>query len=173
MKKIFFLVFFVLSSLFLVLPTHGQTSPLPEEPTSQQEYFVKAKVLQVMKEKTQDIDGFKTLTQIIKLQILEGQEANKVITIEYGNDMRIAQSQKMNAETQVILDVLKRPGTSMQYTITDTYRLNYLMYIAIAFFLFTVLIAGKKGLGAIIGLCISLAVIMLFIVPQILHHQDP
>jgi len=159
--------------LFLVFPVRAQSTPLPQEPAPQQESFVKAKVVEIVKETNQQMDGYKTLVQIITVQILEGPEINKIITISRGNDVRIAQSQKVSPGTDVILDVMKRPGTTTQYTITDTFRLNYLLYLALGFFVIIVIFAGKKGIGAAIGLSVSLFLIMSFIIPQILHHYNP
>lgn len=173
MKKtiIFFVLFIAL--LFIAQPLFAQSSPLSEQPPAQQEYFVKGKVIQIIKESYQQVDGYNTLTQVVKVQILEGPQTNKIVTIQRGSDVRLTSSQKIDAGTTVILDVLNGTGTGAQYSISDTYRLNYLLYIGIAFFFVTLLFTGKKGLGAIIGLLISLLTIMLYIVPQILHHQNP
>jgi uncharacterized membrane protein len=57
--------------------------------------------------------------------------------------------------------------------ITDKYRLTPLIIMVIFFFLFVSILAGKKGIGAVIGMFISLGVIVLFIVPQILQGSDP
>lgn len=173
MKKKLWLAFFVLNLFIFVSPAYGQTSALSQEPAPLNEYFVKAKVIQIIKEDIQTIDGYKVLTQRVKLQILEGKDRNKIIIIDRGNDIRLSLSQKISSGETVILDVMQNSGEPTQYTITDTYRLNYILYIALAFFVIIILFAGKKGVGAIIGLGISLCVIMFFIIPQILNHHDP
>ena len=59
------------------------------------------------------------------------------------------------------------------YEIVDNYRLNELYPIIILFLVIVLLVSRLKGLGAVIGLGISLTVIIAFIVPQILAGQDP
>jgi len=43
----------------------------------------------------------------------------------------------------------------------------------IFFVVVVILIAGKKGIGSLIGLGTSLAIILAWIIPQILGGQDP
>jgi uncharacterized membrane protein len=171
MRKLFL---FLALCFFLtkVVSVQAQAS-LSQEPPPPQEHFLKGKVLSIVKEHVQNIEGFSTLTQTIRVQILEGRQKGTIITIDRSIDTRIAASQKIIPQAIIILDVIDRPGLPSQYTITDTYRLDYLFYIIIAFFLFTILVTGSKGFGAIVGLFISLFIIMGFIIPQILNHHDP
>lgn len=164
------IVFFIVFVSIFTHHTYAQT--LPSEPNPPQEHYVKAKVEQVIKEGTFDFHGYKTFIQTLKLRILSGPEKDTTITVERGNDVKISANQRITAGQTVIVDVLTQ-GNTKQYTITDIYRLSNLWYLAGAFFFLTILFAGKKGLGALLGLGISLFVIMTFIVPQILNHHDP
>jgi uncharacterized membrane protein len=159
----------------LCAPSHAfaQTSSLPLEPNAPQETFVKAKVIAINHEGNLAIDGYTTLTQTVKVQILEGKEIGKILTITYGGDVKVAAQQKVYVGQTVILDVIPNQTGPAIYTISDFYRLDSLIYLAIAFFLLTLGFTGKKGFGALVGLGVSLAIIMLFIIPQILHHQNP
>jgi uncharacterized membrane protein len=65
-----------------------------------------------------------------------------------------------------------------QYTgdkiqIVEKYRTPWLITFILLFFLFIFALSGKKGLGAIAGMIISLSVIIFFVVPQILSGSDP
>lgn len=136
---------------------------------------MKAKVLQVVKEDTLISDGgYSTLNQTLKLQIEDNPEKGKVLTIQQGNDARIANIHKYAQGDEVVLDKTIAQDNSSHYTITDSYRLPTLYILLFVFFIFTLIIAGKKGLGALLGLSVSLLVIILYIVPQMLYNQqDP
>ncbi len=154
-------------------PAFAQTAPLPDQPLPVTESFAKGKILKIQNESTTNIAGYKTYDQTLQVKILEGSEKDKIITLDKQADFRLADAMKSYVGETVILDIMKRPGESTQYTITDSYRLDKLVYIFIAFFIFILLVAGKKGVGAVLGLMVSLAVILWFIVPQMLHGYDP
>jgi uncharacterized membrane protein len=59
------------------------------------------------------------------------------------------------------------------YQIVDTYRLPALLYFLIAFVVIAVIIVGRRGVGSLLGLVISLIVILYGIVPLILKGYDP
>jgi len=140
-----------------------------------QEIFEKAKILQVIKETSTIVDGgYTTLTQTLKLQILDNPDKDKIITLDQANDARLATLQKYTAGQEVVLDKTTGPDGSIHYSVSDSYRIPSLIFLVVLFAIFTILIAGKKGVGAIIGLSVSLAIIIGFIVPQILfYQQDP
>lgn len=152
--------------------TFAQVAPLPEQLMPQDAYY-KATVKHILKEQRVQSDGSTVINQEIKVQFLEGPQQGKDVVVERSTDFRLAGNQKVSPGTVVIVDVTTQPGTPVHYTISDIYRLNYLWYLAAAFFAFTLLVAGWKGLSAGGGLIISLLVIMLGIVPAILHHFDP
>lgn len=136
---------------------------------------MKAKILQVVREDTMIGDGgYNTLNQTLKLQIEDNPEKGKIITLQQGNDARIASIHKYAQGDEVVLDETIAQDNSSHYTITDSYRLPSLFILIFVFFIFTLAIAGNRGLGALVGLGVSFAVIVGYIVPQMLYNQqDP
>lgn len=136
---------------------------------------MKAKILQVVKEDTMIGDGgATTIMQTLKVQLLDTPDKGKIITIQQSNDVRIASIHKYASGQEVVVDKTIAPDNSAHYTITDSYRLPSLYILGFAFFLFTLAIAGKKGVGALLGLLVSLVVIVVYIIPQMLYNQqDP
>lgn len=173
MKKFFFTLFAVVCLFTLSSNAFAQSSPLPDHPIPTTETFVKGKVLEIVKQETREAGGYKTLVQTIKIQILEGAEKDKIITIERGSDYRVSVNDLISKDQIVVIDVLSQKGQPTTYSIADSYRLDKLLYLTLAFFVLTVLFTGKRGIGALTGLLISLSVIILFIVPQILQQRDP
>ncbi|MDO8583331.1 MAG: YibE/F family protein [bacterium] len=98
-----------------------------------------------------------------KIEILEGEEKGKIVLIDKSSgskgDEVVIKKQEINNKSQ--------------YFVYEPYRLNALLYIAGFFLLFIVFVAGKKGIGAVAGLAISVVVISFYIIPQIIQGQDP
>ena len=154
------------SFLSFVQITKAQDIPVP------QETFEKAQVIKITSDGVKEIAGFKTNFQDLTLKILDEPDMGKEINLEYGGQIQITKEQKVHEGDTVILSKTVTPD-GPTYVITDTYRLNYLPYLFALFFLILILVAGKKGLGSVLGLVISLAVILKFIIPQIINGADP
>ncbi len=169
MKRLLSICLFVYLLLGFFLPqAHAQT-------ITNKEVFMKAKVLQIIKEDTLIGDGGQTtITQTLKVQLLDNPEKGRMITLQQGTDARIASLHKYSEGQTVVVDKTIAPDNSSHYTITDSYRLPSLYILGLTFFLFALAIAGKKGLGAVVGLLVSFIVIVAYIVPQMLYNrQDP
>lgn len=161
---------FVIAFLALLFPTFAHAQAV-----SNKEIYMQATVQQVVKETTTISDGgYSTVTQILLVKIADGVDKGKTITINQGNDARLAAFTKYSQGQNVIVDKTIGPDGSSHYTISDTYRIPQLIIVIFLFLLATLTIAGKKGIGALIGLFISLGIIVGYIVPQILFYQaDP
>ena len=170
MKRLFVLFFFFL--FLLKFSSQVLADGLPQNLQIQQ-WFEKGEVTQVLQSGEKEIAGQKNLFQVLKVKILDGKEAGKELTIQQGGDVLLSPQQLVQVGDVVVVNGIKNMDGSYQYNIYDTYRANTAMYIGIAFLLFVIFITGKKGIGALIGLTISLAVILGFIVPQILANHDP
>lgn len=156
---IFFLLFF--PSL-----AFAQEPPPPEE-------FYKAEVTKILTSgETFVEEGKNQPYQTVLLKILDGKDKGKEVTVDHGKMTTISEEQKVSVGEKVVLLKLPTPG-GVQYQIIDRYRLNTLLPIIMFFFVLVLILSRWKGLGAMVGLVVSLAVIMLFIVPQILAGRDP
>jgi uncharacterized membrane protein len=142
-----------------------------QQPNTPSQEFYKAEIIKVEREGVVIIGGTKTPYQVVLVQLLEGRDKGKVATIRYGDATTISQAQKVAIGEKVILQ--KTTDTKSPYIIYDKYRLTNIMYAAIAFFFLVLLVAGWKGLGSIVGLIISIAVILLYMLPQILAGANP
>jgi uncharacterized membrane protein len=135
------------------------------------ESYTQGKIISILSQKTQITDGMTSLEQKFKVQLLDGKEKGKTVVIEMSGDSKT--SQKLNQGDTVVVDSKQYLKGRTEYSIYEPYRLNYLFLVLIAFMLLIGFVGGKKGIGAIIGLGVSLAIISLWIIPQILHGQDP
>ncbi len=136
---------------------------------------MKATVQKVVGQQTMIGDGgYTTITQILKMQLLDAPEKGKTIIVDQQTDARLAKFTTYYAGQTVIVDKTVGANGKNVYTISDAYRIPEMLMLFGIFALFIVIVAGKKGLGSLVGLTVSLIVIIAYIVPQILFdRQDP
>jgi uncharacterized membrane protein len=164
MKKIIAGFLFSILIIFSSFSTiHAESNPFA--PT---EEFEKAEVVSVNKEGSVDTAGTKVKFQDLTLKITSGSEINKEIKLQNGGQFFITDAQLVKKGDILILD-----KTQGNYQIVDKYRLDSIPFMLIGFITLLILIAGYKGIGSIFGLIISIAVILGFIVPQIINGSNP
>lgn len=136
--------------------------------------YVRAKVLTVSAEKQEDNEftGIARSTQNATLEILSGIDAGKTINIENGivnnrDDMRLQEGET------VVMQRLLRPDGSVQFLMREKFRLPSLFMLTIFFFILGVVLGGRKGFTSILGLAVSIAILMFFVVPQIIRGSNP
>lgn len=163
MKSLFFS--FVLFIIFLSFTMQANA----QSPASA---YLKAKVENILDDGTKTIGGKQNPYQKVSLTLLDGTDKGKNLTIEYGGDTLITTQQKLRPGETVVLTKLTQDKDT-RYIISDRYRLPSLLLFSVIFIGMVLLLTGKKGLGSLTGLAISLLVIIGFIVPQILSGNDP
>lgn len=166
-------IFLILCCIFLAFgsPAHAQTTAAKAPPTPTDTY-AKAKVTKILAQGEKTIEGQKNLYQKVQLQVLDGPENGKTITLTYGDTTSLRADQEVSAGQTIVLMKSVTPQTTT-YTIADTYRLDNLYPLIIIFLIVVFAVSRLKGLGSLVGLGISLFIITQFIVPQILSGQDP
>jgi len=175
-KKLSFIILCV--ALFAIFPVQSfaktvvKPTPLPKAPQAPVESYETASVVKILEQGVKVSQGTKNPYQKLQLQILDSGDKGKTITLVYGGVVSLNASQEVSTGQTVVLmkSVIPQQTT---YQIVDTYRLNNLYPIAAIFLIIVLLVTRLKGLGAVVGLCISLAIIIGFVVPQILAGQDP
>ncbi len=168
--KIKFLVFIFSLFVFLNFATFSYAEP--RDSVDYKETFVRGKVMEVLNQGLKSFNGVSVYSEKLKVNILEGQEKGKIVIIDRSTDPRLSNT-KISKGEGVVIDVKPDPKGVTQYVIYEPYRLNSLLIIAAIFLLFVIFIAGRRGIGAVIGLTISVLVISLWIIPQILAGADP
>ncbi len=168
MKKI------ILLFLFLIItspkPIYAQSS---NQAQAFKQRFSKAQVVKVIEQGEKKINGVSYYYQTLKIQVLDGTEKGKYITIENGKEAQITRDQLVDKNQDIVLLKTNYPNGKNVYSIYDFYRLGTLFLFLIIFFFAVLFIAGMKGLGSIFGMLVSLGTIVLFIVPSILKGDDP
>jgi uncharacterized membrane protein len=177
-KNIFCVTIFVLFSAIIAPVSFAQTptpkpTALPKAPPAPVTTYETAKVLAVLSQGTKNVEGVTHPYQKLQIQILDGADKGQTVTLMYGDLVTISPAQIVSQGQTVVLLKSTSPQQKSTFQIVDNYRLTNLYPIAILFVIIAVAVTWLKGLGAIVGLGISLFVIIAFIVPQILAGQDP
>lgn len=164
-KKIFISV----ALISLLFPLLSKADDIKEESTT-----FKAEVIEILQveEKTRE-DGTKFKQQNLKLLGLEGAYKDKEIVYNGISDIEVANAILYKIGNRVFVDSNTYESGETIFYVVDFVRSGYL-YILFAIFVIVVLLVGRfKGFKALISLLISFAVIIKFILPQILNGHDP
>ncbi len=155
--------------LFFLLPSFV----LAQNEESLKDTVYQAKVIAILSEGEKTVAGYTNPYQEVKISVTSGDMKGSVLTIDHGQLFSVDKSQLVSVGENVVL--LKSFGLDSQpfYQIIDKYRLNWVIYFFIAFFLIIMALSRWQGLGSVVGMFISLGVIIKYIVPAILAGKDP
>ncbi len=153
---------------FIVPSIHAQSRNL-QQPKPE---FMKARVQKIIKEGNKTVGNIQNIFQTVELSILDGSDKGKTVHAEHGGTFIISDSQKVTQGEIVIVSKVSQ-NKSVLYRIADRYRLDRVLAIVLGFIFLVIITAGKRGVGSVIGMFISVAVICFFIVPQIMQGSNP
>lgn len=134
--------------------------------------YLKGTVAKVLSAGVTASFGVKTYTEVLAVTMLEGKDAGKTIKMAFQTDGTFGGNEKIAAGTTIIIDA-KATKAGTTYSVYEPYRLNFLWTVVALFIVLIVAVAWLKGIGALIGMSISLATIVVYIVPQIVKGTDP
>ena len=135
---------------------------------------VRAKVLAITEEGQNTLGEIEQGYQIFSVEILEGKFAGTITSVDYGRRQLSSAAVIIQAGDQILVTVGQRPDTQeVRAFFTDFVRNRSILYLFLVFIFFSVLISGWKGVRSIIGILFSLAIIIFFILPQILAGNNP
>lgn len=163
--------FLILLSFFVFIFVFNSTSSAQAPSLNLKETYIKGKVVEILKQGIESLNGINVYSQRLKIQISEGGEKGKVVVVDRNLDPKL-EYQKTSKGDEVVVKKQDLEGKT-QYFVYEPYRLNALLLVCAFFLLFIVFVAGKRGIGAVLGLAISVLVISFYIIPQIIAGQNP
>lgn len=166
---------------FVVLPVHAQDSNVTEvlEPDPAfvealpPDEFAWAEVMEITDQGAQDIEGVQLPFQHLQVRLKSGPEAGATVAVDHGTTFSIRASQLVAVGDDIILAKSYKIDGSSYYVVVDRGRLVLLALLTVLFVGLVVLVAGRRGLSAFLGLALSLVVLIGFVVPQILNGASP
>lgn len=153
--------FVIVLTIFLGSTSHSYAQPAP---------FLLPETLKgdIVKVASQHFDDSGELEQVSYQVTLDN--GQKIVAIYQLNKLA---KLELSVGTTVVVVKTNLPNAPPSFQIVDVYRLPVLLYFLIAFAVIAILIVGKKGVGSLLGLFISLFIILYGLVPLILKGYDP
>lgn len=162
--------------LLIVFPVlrSGQLNLTEDYSSSYGSDTVRARVLEITEEGTNTLGEITQDYQIFDVEILEGQFQGVITSVDYGRRQLSSTSVKIRPGDQILVTVGQRPDTQeVRAFFTDFVRNRSILYLFLIFVFFSVLISGWKGVRSLLGILFSLAIIIFYILPQILAGNNP
>jgi uncharacterized membrane protein len=132
-----------------------------------------ARVVTVVEEGTIDQGDFLQPYQRLSLRLTSGALADQEVEVEHGLWGFTNQSRMFQAGDQVLVEHTCTLDGEDIFVVTDYVRTGPLVWLTLLFAGATLILSGWQGVRSLIGMGISLAIIVGFIVPQILAGRDP
>ncbi len=137
-----------------------------------QDNYETALVEQILSQQEQQYAGMSAMQEQLKLRITSGTEAGKELVIQNGVLPGRADTQFSPGES-VVLDWQTLPDGSQQHVIRDKYRLPSIAWLLAAFVVLSIIAGGITGITSIVGLAVSIAILVWFVIPRIAAGGDP
>lgn len=142
---------------------------LPDAP----DMVMRGRIVKIIEEGVkQQEDGTKQEFQKVEVEIVEGDEKGKKVTINHGGLFAIDMYQKVRQGETVVLNKPKFSAQGDVYYITDHYRNGRLLLIGIFFLVLVVLFGGWRGFTALLGMVFSAGVVFYGIAPKVLSGSN-
>jgi uncharacterized membrane protein len=135
--------------------------------------MLRAQVLEVLEEGRVGVGELSQPYQLLRVRVLEGSFRGAEINVEYGTLSLTSEKRMFGAGDRVILEHVRTIDGEDIFGLADYLRTGPLLWLTLLFVAATLMLSGWQGVRSLLGMGASLAVIIGFIVPQILAGRDP
>ncbi len=139
---------------------------------SERNDFERGKVVKILESGERKILDDTQPYQIIEVKLTTGENKGETVKVEHGANTTIKDFQLVKVGEEVVLSELGT-GSTAEYFIQDKFRLPAVLGIILGFFVLVVALARFRGLASIVGMVVSLAILIGYIVPSIARGADP
>lgn len=133
----------------------------------------KAEVFEIIEEGTVALGDRTQSYQVLRVEVLEGPYKGLITEIDYGKRQIRPEGSPLEPGDRLIVSINQAPDGSVNSYFIDFVRTKPLLWLLVAFVLFSVLVGGWQGARGLLGLFVSLVVILVYIIPSILDGKDP
>lgn len=135
------------------------------------EYYT-GTVQEIVEDSAIDVGGYHQPYQKVKVKIDNGPNAGRVFDHDFQLPPSDTEANKLKVGEKVVVVKVTR-GDEEDFYVGEKYRLPSAYILFFGFFLLTVLLGRWKGFTSVLGLLFSLAVIVKFVLPQIVAGHSP
>lgn len=151
----------------------GSPSGDPVQLAAGETEILRARVVEVLEEGVLDQGEVSQPYQILQLEITQGSLEGQELTLEYGSLIFTNESRLFRQGDRVLVERTRTMEGGDVFQVTAYVRSAPLLWLTLLFVAATVLLNGWQGLRSLLGMGVSVAVVITFIVPQILAGRDP
>ena len=110
-----------------------------------------------------------------KANVVELDGNNVTIELSSGEAVEVRNDFGVNLEAgdTVIVQIANQPNGETAYLIQEQYRLPSLLLLTVLFFAMGVILGGRIGFTSMLGLAVSIAVLLLYVIPGIVNGGNP
>jgi uncharacterized membrane protein len=132
-----------------------------------------ARVIEVLEEGTADLGDRQQLYQVFQIEIEDGPYAGSRFVVENGRRQLTIGEVRLHPGQKILVTVSAAPDGRVEAFFADFVRIGPLGGLFLLFVAAILIVSRGKGLRALIGMVISLAIIGGFILPAILAGANP
>jgi uncharacterized membrane protein len=134
----------------------------------------KARVIDIIEEGVLQIYETPMPYQVLLIEIIEGPYLGEKMNLNLGTNQFLPEDLHLRVGETILVMINQRVDDQSTFvSFIDYERRGSLLWLFAAFVFVSVLISGWKGVRSLIGILFSLAIIIFFIIPQILAGKDP
>jgi uncharacterized membrane protein len=111
--------------------------------------------------------------QVLRVEIIEGPWQGEIQQIDYGRRQVRPEGLTMRVGDRVLVQVDQLPDGTVNAFFVDYVRTRSLVWLLLAFIIFSILVGRSQGMRGLLGLLLSLWVIMSFIIPGFCRGTTP
>ena len=145
----------------------------PAQVTGPSAATVRARIEAVLEQGEVTVAGQEQTFQVWRVRILQGEQRGEEYVVEYGARSPVPVEVELEPGDEILVSLGPGPEGETVAFFADFVRTGPLLLLAGAFVVLILVVSGMKGLRGIVGMAVSFAVILFFILPQILAGRDP
>lgn len=147
--------------------------PVTEYAIGLSEGTARARVIEILEEGEITLGETTQPYRILRVEVLEGEWRGLAFDIDYGQRQVRPPGPLPDVGEQVLITIGRDQNNVLTAHFTDFVRTRPIGILFVTFAVVSVLISGWKGARGLIGMGISLAIILFYILPNILQGRDP
>ena len=132
-----------------------------------------AQVVAILDEGTVNLGGTVQPYQELQVKILEGQYQGTVVQVDYGKGQIQPEGLHFKPGDQILVTLGTDQNNTLQANYADVMRVRPILILLAVFIAALLVVARWKGLRSLLALVFSFVVVIGYIIPHILHGEDP
>lgn len=145
----------------------------PQPPSQAGESILEARVVAVLEEGVVAEMGTERPYQMVEVEGLQGEWTGERFVLDYGRTVIAAPGTALAVGDRVMVSLLQGGDGSLRAYFVDFVRTPALLWLLGLFVLASILLSGWKGVRSMASMIFSFAVIVFFILPNILAGHNP